>query len=88
MRWAEHVAYVRKKRSVCRVFAGKPEGKRTLRRLIFRWEFNIKMNNREIGLIGATNWMYLAQNRDILRALVNMIIYLRVQQNFRKSFRC
>jgi hypothetical protein len=28
-----------------------------------RWEDNIKMNLREIGL-GDTDWIHLAQNRD------------------------
>jgi hypothetical protein len=50
MRWAGHVAYVRKKRNVYRVLAGKPEGKRPLRGPTLRWEFNINMNLREIGL--------------------------------------
>jgi hypothetical protein len=78
MKWTGHVADMGKKRSVYTVLAGKPEGKRQLGRPILRWEFNIKMDLREIEW-GDKNWIYLAQNREICRALVNMIIYLRVQ---------
>jgi hypothetical protein len=37
---------------------GKPEGKRPLGRPRHRWEDNIKMNLREIGIDGA-NWIRL-----------------------------
>jgi hypothetical protein len=43
-----------------RVLDGRTEGKRSLGRP--RWEDNIKMNLREIGIDGA-NWIRLAQNR-------------------------
>jgi hypothetical protein len=38
---------------------------------------NIKMNLREIGWDGV-DWIDLAQNRDQLRALVNMVMILWV----------
>jgi hypothetical protein len=41
-----------KMRNVHRIFVGKPDGKRPLRRLRHRWEDNIRMNQREIGLKG------------------------------------
>jgi hypothetical protein len=41
----------------------KPEGERPVRRPMHRWEDNIKVNLREIGL-GGVNWMHLAQDRD------------------------
>jgi hypothetical protein len=34
-------------RNAYRVLVGKPEGKRSLRRLWFRWENNIKLDLRE-----------------------------------------
>jgi hypothetical protein len=49
-------------RGVYRVSVGRPEGKRPLRRSRRRWEGNIKMDLREIGIDGA-NWIWLAQNR-------------------------
>jgi hypothetical protein len=42
---------------------GKPDGKRPLRRIRYRWEDNIKIALREIGWEGV-DWMHLAQNRD------------------------
>jgi hypothetical protein len=44
-------------------FVGKPEGKRSLRRPRRRWEDNIRMDLREIGL-EVVDWMYLAQDSD------------------------
>jgi hypothetical protein len=49
-------------RSVYRFLIGRPEGKRPLGRLRHRWEDNIKMDLREIGIIGA-KWIQLAQDR-------------------------
>jgi hypothetical protein len=43
-------------------FGWRPEGKRPLRRPRRRWEDNIKMDLREIGIDGA-NWIRLAQDR-------------------------
>jgi hypothetical protein len=53
-----------------RILVGKPEGKRALRRPGRRWEGNIKMDLREIGWDGM-DWIYLADDRDQWRALVN-----------------
>jgi hypothetical protein len=50
MRWAGHVARMRKGRGVYRVLGGRPEGKRPLRRPRLRWEDNIKMDLREVGI--------------------------------------
>ena len=48
-RWAGHVARMGERRSACRVFVGKPEGKRPLGRLRRRLEYNIKINLQEMG---------------------------------------
>ena len=63
-------------RGVHRVLVGKPEGKRPLGRRRCRWEDNVKMDLREMGLGG--DWMELAQDRDRWRALVNTMMNLRV----------
>jgi hypothetical protein len=42
--------------------AGRPEGKRPLGRPRLRWEDNIKLDLRGIGIDGA-NWIQLAQDR-------------------------
>jgi hypothetical protein len=49
-------------RGVHKVLAGKPESKIPLGRPRRRWEDNIKMDLREIG-IDESNWIRLAQNR-------------------------
>jgi len=63
-------------RVVRRVLVRKTEGKRPLGRPRHRWEDNIKMYIREVG--GGGDWMELAQDRDIWRALVNTVMNFRV----------
>jgi hypothetical protein len=77
MRWVGHVARKWEGRSVYRVLVGRPEGKRPLGRPRRRWEDNIKMDLREIGIHGA-NWIKLAQDRVQRRAFVNTVMNLRV----------
>jgi len=65
------------RRGVYRVLVGKPEGKRPLGRPRRRWEVNIKMDLQEVKC-GVMDWIELAQDRDRWRALVNVIVKLRV----------
>jgi hypothetical protein len=65
------------KRNACRILVGNPERKRLLGRPRRRWVNNIKMDLREIGWNG-TDWIDLAQDRDLWRALVNTVMNLRV----------
>jgi hypothetical protein len=64
------------KSNAYRILVGKPEGKS-------HWEDqdvdvgNIKMDLREIGWDGV-DWIYLDQDRDQWRALVNTVMNLRV----------
>jgi hypothetical protein len=64
-------------RGVCRVLVGRPEGKRPLGRPRRSWENNIKMDLRDIGIVGA-NWIHLAQDRVQWRAFVSTVMNLRV----------
>ena len=64
-------------RGVHRVLVGKPEGKRPLGRPRRRWEYNIKMDLREVGG-GHRDWMELAQDRNGWRALVGTVRNFRV----------
>jgi hypothetical protein len=60
MRWAGHVARMGEGRGIYRVLVGRPEGKGPLGRPRRRWEDNIKLDLREIGIDGV-NWIQLAQ---------------------------
>jgi hypothetical protein len=73
MRWAGHVAHMGEGRGVYRVLVGRPRGKRSLGRPRCRWEDNIKMDLREIGINGA-NWIQLAQDRVQWWACANMVM--------------
>ena len=64
-------------RGVRRVLVGKPEGRRPMGRPRRGWEDNIKMDLQEVGG-GFGDWMELAQDRDRWRALVSMVMKLRV----------
>jgi hypothetical protein len=77
MRWAGRVARMGEGRNMYRVLVGKPEGKRPLERPRRRWEDGIKMDLREIGW-GGVEWIYLAQDRDVWRAVMNAVMNLRV----------
>jgi hypothetical protein len=62
---------------VFRVFVRRPEGKGPLGGPRCRWEGNIKMYLREIG-IDEANWIRLAQGRVRWRAFVSTVMNLRV----------
>jgi hypothetical protein len=71
------VARMGRGRGVYRVLVASPEGKGPLGRPRRRWEDNIKMDLREIG-IDRANWIRLAQDRVQWRACVNTVMNLRV----------
>jgi len=77
MRWAGHVTRMGERRGVYRVLLGKSEGKGPLGRPKRRWEDNIKMDLQEVGC-GGMDWIELAQDRDRWRALVYVVMNLRV----------
>jgi hypothetical protein len=55
------------------VLVGMSEDKRSLGRPRSRWEGNIKLGLRDIGIDGA-NWIRLAQDRVQWRAFVNTVM--------------
>ena len=77
MRWAGHVARMRKKTGVYGVLVGKSEGKRPLGRPKRGWEDNINVDLQEVEY-GGMDWIELTQDRDRWGALVNAVLNLRV----------
>jgi len=59
------------------VLVEKPEGKRPLERPRHRWKDSIEMDLQEVGC-GGMDWIELAKDRDMWRALVNAVMNLRV----------
>ena len=71
-RLAGHVTRMGEGRSAFKILTGTPVGKRPLGRPRHRWEDNIRMDLKEIG-INMKNWVDSAQDRDYWRALVNAL---------------
>jgi hypothetical protein len=76
LRWTGHVARMGENRGAYRILVGRPEGRRPLGRTRRRWEDNIKMDLQEVGW--GMDWIELAQDRDMWRAVVNAVMNLRV----------
>jgi len=64
-------------RGVYRVLVWKREGKRPLGRSRRRWEDNIKTVLQEVGC-GGMDWIYLPNDKDRWRALVNAVMNIWV----------
>jgi hypothetical protein len=64
-------------RGAYNILVWRPEGRRPLGRPRRRWKDNMKMDLGEIRF-GDMDWIHLAQGRDMWRALVNTVMYLRV----------
>jgi hypothetical protein len=77
MRWTGHVARVGEKRNAYRLLVAKPKGKRPIGRPRRGWVYNIRMDLGEVGL-GDVDWIGLAQDRNRWRALVKLVLNLRV----------
>ena len=69
MRWAGYIVRM-EERSAFKILTGTPTGKRPLGRPRRRWEDNVRMGLKEIGL-NTRNWVESAQDIDYWRALVN-----------------
>jgi hypothetical protein len=71
------VARLREGRVVHMGLVGNPDGKSPLGRPRHRWEDNINMDFQEVGGV-CGDWMELAQDRDMWRALVSTLMNFRV----------
>jgi hypothetical protein len=74
---AGHVARMGGKRIAHKLLVGKHEGTRPVGRPRRRWVDNIMIDILEIGR-GGVDWIDLAQERDKWRALVNVVMNLRL----------
>jgi hypothetical protein len=63
--------------NACRIYVGKPEGKRLLGRPSRRWLDNIKMDISEKGW-GGRDWIHLTQNRGQRTTFVKTVMNHRV----------
>jgi hypothetical protein len=70
------VARMGEGRGVYRVLFGKPQGKRPLGKPRLRWECNIKVDLRKIGIDGA-NRIRLAQDTVQWQTFVKTVMNLR-----------
>jgi hypothetical protein len=77
IRWVGHKARMGEMGNAYKILVRKLEGKRPLGGLRCRWENSTRTNLWETGSEGV-NWMYLAQDRDQWRALVNTVMNIRV----------
>jgi hypothetical protein len=64
-------------RSGFKILTGKPTEKRPIGRPRHRWEENIRMNLKEIG-INTRNLVDSAKDGDYWRALVNAVFNIRI----------
>ena len=78
LRRAEHIARMEESRSAFKILTGKSIEKIPLGRPRHRWEDNIKMDLKEIG-INMRNLIDLAHDGDYLRAIMNTEFNLRVR---------
>ena len=77
LRWAGHVARMEEGRSAFKILTDTSTGNKPLGRPRHRWEDNIRMDLKEIG-INMRNWVDSAKDRDYWRLLVNVALNLRV----------
>jgi hypothetical protein len=59
LRWAGYVARIKESMSAFKVLTGKTTGKRPIGRPRRRWEYNIRMDPKEMG-VNTKNWFYSA----------------------------
>ena len=79
LRWGNHIVRKEEGRSAFKISTDTsiPAGKRPLGRPRRRWEDNIRLDFKEIG-INTRNWVDLSQDKDYWRTLVNAALNLQV----------
>jgi hypothetical protein len=77
LRWAGHLGRIDQGRSTFKILTGTSTAKIPLGRPRRRWEYNIRMDPKEI-CINTRSWVDSAQGRDYWRAIVNAALNLQV----------
>jgi len=77
MKWAGHVEGMGDSRDVYRYLVEITAGTRSLGRPRRRWEVNNKMDLQDVRC-GGLDWIELAQDRDRWRAIVSVVMNLRL----------
>ena len=78
LRWAGHVTRMGNERGAWKLLVGKPEGKRPVGTPRMRWENNINNDLREVDYTG-DDWNTLAEDREVWRVCVHVVMNLRVR---------
>ena len=65
-------------REAWKLLVGKPEGKCPVGRPRMRWEYNFNHDLREADYTG-DDWNTLAEDREVWRAYVHVVMNLRVR---------
>ena len=81
LRWAGHVARMEEGRSAFKDLAGKSTEMKPRGRPRHRWEDNIRIDLKAIG-INMRNWVNSAQDRDYLKDLMNATLNLQFQKSW------
>ena len=76
-RWTGHITRMEEGMSALKMLTGKRTGKRPLGSPRCRWENNITMELKKIG-INSRNWVDSAQDSEYWRALMNAAMSLLV----------
>ena len=65
LRWTEFVARIGGGRNAFKILAGKPTRKRPLGRSERTWEYNNRIDLKEIN-INTRNWIHSTQNKELV----------------------
>ena len=75
--WADHLSRTEESRSTLKILTDKFPGRVTLGISRRKWERNIRIDLKEIG-VNTRNWINSVQDRDFLESSLNAAFKLRI----------